>query len=375
MYSLNEMQIEKIHNVIRIHGVVTEDLQLNLLDHICCILEEEYNENEHFDAYLSEVLKRFYKTELREIEEETQLLLTFKHYYAMKKIMFFSGITSTLGILIGALLKFLHLPGAAILLVLGIAIFTVVFLPIMFTLKFRESKHRRERSILMLAVPMCLLIVTGVLFKVMHWPGANVMTQGSMFFTIFVFIPIYLITGLRNADSKVNTLTTSILMLAGAGLTMSMLTVMKSKAVIQKEIRTIERSDYGIHQRTDFSRTQLEGLKIESEDRQQFLNETLKMVDRIETEKQQLLANSGSNELHDETKKSLPYYREVYPNIEKDVRNYQKRFSGLLAGKGIPELEIDLSISPGSSLLNAYQNLCDLQRDLLDYFQFVATAE
>jgi hypothetical protein len=41
---------------------------------------------------ISTTVKKFYKKELREIEEETISLLTYKNYYEMKKTMMVSGI-------------------------------------------------------------------------------------------------------------------------------------------------------------------------------------------------------------------------------------------------------------------------------------------
>jgi hypothetical protein len=41
MYTLSEQQIDFILNDIKSRGVVMEDLQLNLLDHVCCIVENE----------------------------------------------------------------------------------------------------------------------------------------------------------------------------------------------------------------------------------------------------------------------------------------------------------------------------------------------
>ena len=48
MYSLSEKEIDFILNDIKKNGVELEDLQLNLLDHICCIFENEYNQDENF---------------------------------------------------------------------------------------------------------------------------------------------------------------------------------------------------------------------------------------------------------------------------------------------------------------------------------------
>lgn len=378
MYNLSEAQIEKILNDIRIRGVETEDLQYNLLDHICCIIEQEYNEDIDFEIYCGEVIKRFYKRDLREIEEETQLLLTFKHYYAMKKIMIASGISSALSILVGAFFKFMHLPGAGILLVLGMAIFALVFLPLMFTLKFRESKQKREKFILLMAIPLCGFIVISVLFKIMHWPGANIMMQSSILFQILFFIPVFLLTGLRNPETKVNTITNSILMIAGAGLTMSLVTVMKSKDTIEKEIMAIERIDFSLKHRLEFSKNQLQSIRNDSsknndQERLNFLIATIALVDFLEMEKQTLVDQTGARELVSESSKSIPfYYNETVPRSNRALQNFIRENTSCMEEKKLPALQFDFHLPPGSSLLNAYQKLCDIQRDLLDNYQYIA---
>ena len=79
MYCLNEKQIDFILDDIRRNGVELEDLQSNLLDHICCIIEQELEENGDFEQFYFSTIKKFYKNELREIEEETISLLNFKN--------------------------------------------------------------------------------------------------------------------------------------------------------------------------------------------------------------------------------------------------------------------------------------------------------
>src|ERR1043165_9729713 len=91
MYRITDEQIEFILNDIRRNGVETESLQLNILDHICCIIEQNLKESDGFEDFYHKTIRQFYKQNLREIEEETIKLLTFKNYYAMKKVMIASG--------------------------------------------------------------------------------------------------------------------------------------------------------------------------------------------------------------------------------------------------------------------------------------------
>ena len=132
MYCITDEQIEYILNDIRRNGVEMEDLQLNLLDHICCIMEQELKETDDFEQFYQDTVRRFYNTELREIETETINLLTFKNYYAMKKVMLMSGASSVTAFIIGTVFKIMHWPGASILILLAIVTFSLVFLPIIY---------------------------------------------------------------------------------------------------------------------------------------------------------------------------------------------------------------------------------------------------
>ncbi|MBN8692037.1 MAG: hypothetical protein J0L69_02520 [Bacteroidetes bacterium] len=88
MYRVSDEQIEFILDDIKKRGIEMEDLQLNLLDHICCILERELKETDDFNEKYNETIKQFFKSELWEIEEETVGLLYFKNYYKMKRFLY-----------------------------------------------------------------------------------------------------------------------------------------------------------------------------------------------------------------------------------------------------------------------------------------------
>lgn len=227
MYCLNEKQIDFILNDIRRNGVELEDLQSNLLDHICCIIEQELEENGDFEQFYFSTIKKFYKNELREIEEETISLLTFKNYYVMKKTMLVSGVISASLLTLGIILKFLHMPGAAVGIVLGIGGMSFVFLPLLFLLKIKEQKETKNKVLIGLGTFAGILMALGILFKIMFWPGANMMALTSLLILLFVFLPVYFFTGFRNPETKVNTVVSSILILTGCGL---FLTLVRSPA-------------------------------------------------------------------------------------------------------------------------------------------------
>ena len=80
MYKLSEEQIEFISADIKKRGIEMNDLHDNILDHACCMIENNLEENGDFGKFYSNTIVKFYKNELWEIEEETISLLIFKNF-------------------------------------------------------------------------------------------------------------------------------------------------------------------------------------------------------------------------------------------------------------------------------------------------------
>lgn len=94
MYCLTDQEVDFILKDIVDRGIVTEDLQFNLLDHICIIIEQSLEQGADFKECYFSVVKRFYKLELSEIEEETRILSSFKNHIVFSKKQFFSLVFS-----------------------------------------------------------------------------------------------------------------------------------------------------------------------------------------------------------------------------------------------------------------------------------------
>ena len=52
---------------------LSEDLQENLLDHICCIIENELGESEDFYKFYEKILPRFFKKDLRKSRKKLKI--------------------------------------------------------------------------------------------------------------------------------------------------------------------------------------------------------------------------------------------------------------------------------------------------------------
>ncbi len=223
MYHLSESELEYILNDIKKKGVTNEALQQDLLDHVCCMIEQGLSEGGDFKNYYQVTITSFYTNHLKEIEEEAELLIKFKNYYTMKKIMIVSGIFSASSFLIGSLFKIMHWPGASILLVLAIAFFSFLFLPLIGIFKGKEATTGSERTIIMLGSLLGVSYCMSVLFTIMHWPGSPALWLFTIGFSIFIFIPAYSLNGLSNPEKRINTIIASVIILVATGLHFAMI--------------------------------------------------------------------------------------------------------------------------------------------------------
>lgn len=239
MYCISEKQIDFILNDISARGIEMVSLQQNLLDHICCIIEHNLEEDGDFESFYSSTITSFYKQELREIEEETINLLIHKNYYVMKKIMLVSGSLSASIMTLGILFKFMHWPGASALILLGILLLSLVFLPLLFVLKAKEKKESKDKIIIGLGALASISLSLGVLFKIMHWPFANILCISALMIMVFLFLPIYYLTGIKNPETKVNTTVSSIIIIVGSAL---ILTLVRSPSGTQKQYANTTRT-------------------------------------------------------------------------------------------------------------------------------------
>ena len=237
MYCLNDTQIDFILNDISARGVEMESLQQNLLDHICCIIEQNLEADGDFESFYQKTTKTFYKDALWEIEEETLLLLTFKNYYSMKKTMIISGMFSASAMILGIIFKFMHWPGASALIILGIVASSLIFLPLFFLLKAKEKTKSTDKLILGLGTLSGILMSLSILFRVMHWPFGFNLGIISIVVLGLVFLPIYFFNGIRNPELKINTIATSIVIIMICGLQLTLVNSRPNLTIEKTSIR------------------------------------------------------------------------------------------------------------------------------------------
>lgn len=140
----------------------------------------------------------------------------------MKKVMLMSGASSVTAFIIGTVFKIMHWPGASILLVLAIVTFSLVFLPIVYFMKSKEATDNRQKAVVALACLTGTVFSLGILFTIMHWPGANVLGLSAILLATFGLLPLYFFTGIRHPETKMNTIMVSIMLTGVIGLMFAM---------------------------------------------------------------------------------------------------------------------------------------------------------
>lgn len=237
MRSIGDAEIDFIREDIRRRGVFTESLQENLLDHLCCFIEEQPDDGQPFGEIYRRALEAFGHNGLQEVQDETLFLINQKHLSKMKKLTIISGAIASFAVIFGALFKVQHWPGANILLILGTLMLIFLFFPTFFYMQFKEQTEKRGRFIAAAGLATAIMLCLGALFKIMHWPGAIVMINGFILFFV-VFLPLYVINGIRNPLTKLSSISNGFLFATIGGF-MLLLSFQNPSRAIQDSFKTI----------------------------------------------------------------------------------------------------------------------------------------
>jgi len=208
MAELNEQQIELISAYIRQHGVAQDELHDDILDHVCTSIEHLMDGGDSFEKAFEKTIKLFGPGGLKQVQQQTFELLT-EMNETMKKVAFAFGLTSAILLLAGTSFKLMHWPGAGVMVVIGSALLVLAYLPMLLWHKLKESP--RNETLMHISGFLGLTSTAiGVLFKIMHWPGASVTLITGMAVLGLIYMPIYFYKKYKVSSNKPVTLSTSL---------------------------------------------------------------------------------------------------------------------------------------------------------------------
>jgi len=120
----------------------------------------------------------------------------------MKNKIYYLGTVSAMVTACGCLFKIMHWPAAGIILVIGLVSLSLVFLPLAIGNMFKAGQVKRLRNFYILVAIVMAFNFTGVMFKIMHWPGAGVLLMIGIPLPFVVLLPAYLLS--NPADKEIN---------------------------------------------------------------------------------------------------------------------------------------------------------------------------
>jgi hypothetical protein len=121
----------------------------------------------------------------------------------MKQKLYIFGIAIALLIFTGTIFKVNHWPAAGHMLAFGVGLLVLIFLPAALRSHYRAEGNSQNRILYIVTWVTCLVVFTGMLFKVMHWPYAGIAITIALPFPYVVFLPVFLIVTSKNKSFNI----------------------------------------------------------------------------------------------------------------------------------------------------------------------------
>lgn len=120
----------------------------------------------------------------------------------MKQKIYIFGILTTLVIFTGTVFKVNHFPGAGILLTLGIAVLVLGFLPLALINNYKQETNP-NKLLYYVTYLTSFVVFTAMLFKIQHWPYAGLALTIALPFPFVVFLPVFLYVTGKNKNFNI----------------------------------------------------------------------------------------------------------------------------------------------------------------------------
>jgi hypothetical protein len=189
--TLSVDQVERVRDHVDQNRLQIKTLRDDLVDDLCCRVEAKLMDGKTFDVSLEEAVRELAPDGLQQLEYETILLLDSKNNL-MKKFMYVIGLLSAMGISLGMTFRIEHLPGGWEILNYSFLTFGFVFLPLVVYNSYRSPDQRStlEHWRMLLGFLSGIVTSVAVLFKTLHLPGADMLLLIGVVIFSFTFLPV-----------------------------------------------------------------------------------------------------------------------------------------------------------------------------------------
>jgi hypothetical protein len=155
----------------------------------------------------------------------------------MKQKIYIIALVNVLVIFTGAIFKVNHWPAAAIMLTLGLSSLVLVTVPLALINHYKSDENRQSPVLHYVTGLTCFVVFTGMLFKIMHWPYAGLALTIALPFPYVVFLPVYIVVTSRNKNFNIYNTVFVLLLLALNSVLAALLSLNVSKQRISDSYR------------------------------------------------------------------------------------------------------------------------------------------
>ncbi|MGC9343036.1 MAG: hypothetical protein ACP5E3_10070 [Bacteroidales bacterium] len=196
---LNIDQIENIEKQVQKAEISFSHLADDLVDHICCDVENRMNNGESFDQAFAKVKDKIGIEGLKNIQEQTLLIIN-QNYLIMKKALYVLSVSIVFLLVLSGVFKIFHLPGASLLLFVAFIGLIVGFIPLLFLTRNKEDSDRKQVWVNLSGYLASTVFLLSILWTIMHWPGRIWLVVFSWILILGFFLPSFLGTILKNRN-------------------------------------------------------------------------------------------------------------------------------------------------------------------------------
>jgi hypothetical protein len=113
------------------------------------------------------------------------------------------GMISAIILSTGVIFKIEHWPAAGIMIIAGTLTLVLLFLPAALINNYKAEGNNQNRLLYIITYITCFVVFIGILFKIMHWPYAGIALLIALPFPYIVFLPVFLIITNKNKNFNI----------------------------------------------------------------------------------------------------------------------------------------------------------------------------
>lgn len=224
---LTPYEIAQIEEIVERSGVSFSHLAHDLTDHLCCDIEHRIENGESFKQAFEKVKEQIGIEGLKQIEDQTILLIN-QNYVIMKKSMKVLSVILVSLFVLSAIFKMFHLPGATILILLNMAGLIFGYIPLLFLSRNKEDIERKYVYVNLSGYVATTVFAISLMFSMNHWP----LKDNFMIFSwvaIAIFLVTYLLAVVKKENNAIKATHVGVLVLVSMLLTLEVIYTIAGK--------------------------------------------------------------------------------------------------------------------------------------------------